>query len=237
MKVVVNSPLESALDLRVDVGDPEVDDPGAFGAVTAQAAQVRESDLQFIQRYVENSNGAVEEEWEIQANGFVTAGSGSVIADIPPALERLVYLQGALEVAQGATMRVDLQGADIGDAVLAHLIGVSGAGRYEFLADGGPGADLLAVLTRGLDASGGATMAFDVSGGGDDDVLGLARPTDIVPGTPIAHALAGGAATDACFTPQTVSVTACERLEPIGDELLRLIETTFGAQLADVWRQ
>lgn len=236
IKVLLLSPMGSGLDLRVDVGDPDVDDPGAFGVVTATASQARESDLQFLHRHLSGAQ-EVEQEWEIQANGIETAGSGSLGVDIPPGLKRLVYLQNALELADGATMSVALQGGDGDDAVLAHLLGISGAGQFDFLADGGAGGDLLPVLTRDLDATAGVGLAFDLLGGDGDDILGLARPANIAAGTPIAHTIAGGAGTDACYASQDVSVTACERLEAIGDELLRLIEGTFGTALADVWRQ
>jgi hypothetical protein len=48
--------------------------------------------------------------------------------------------------------------------------------------------------------------------------------------------LAGGAA-DNCYAPHEVAVTGCEQLEAIGHPLLRMIETTFGTALADLWRQ
>ncbi len=235
IKVVVLSPMGSALDLRADVGDPDVDDPAAFGVVTATGSQVRETDFQFIQRLAQDAaSGAIEQEWEVAAAGLATAGSGAIGVDAP-GLERLVYLQDAVQLPQGASLDVALAGGD-GTAILAHLIGITGPGRYDFLADGGAGGELLAVLTRDLDAAGGAGMAFNLAGGDGDDVLGLDRPA-ITPGTPIAHTAAGGTGTDACFMPQEVAVTGCERLEPIGQELLGLIETTFGATLADVWRQ
>lgn len=236
IEVLLLSPMGSGLDLRVDVGDPDVDDPGAFGVVTATASQARESDLQFLHRHLSGAQ-EVEQEWEIQANGIATAGSGSLVVDIPPGLERLVYLQNALVLADGATMSVALQGGDGDDAVLAHLLGISGAGQFDFLADGSAGGDLLPVLTRDLDATAGVGMAFNLLGADGDDVLALARPANIAAGTPIAHAIAGGAGTDVCYASQDVSVTACERLEAIGDELLRLIEGTFGTDLADVWRR
>lgn len=33
------------------------------------------------------------------------------------------------------------------------------------------------------------------------------------------------------------TASRCDQLEAIGDPLLRMIETTFGTALADVWRQ
>ncbi|MFW6201646.1 MAG: hypothetical protein ACOC8B_03650, partial [Gemmatimonadota bacterium] len=175
--------------------------------------------------------------WELRVDGFATADDASLTVDVPPGLERLVYLQDALEVAEGATMNVALRGGEGHDAVLAHLVGIAGAGRYEFLADGDAGDDLLAVLTRDLDIADGAVMTFDLLGGADDDVLGLRTPAEVAPRQSITHALTGGTGTDACFTAQDVAVTACERFEPVGDELLSRIETTFGEALADVWRQ
>jgi hypothetical protein len=236
VKVVVSSEMGSQLDLQVDVGDPDVDDPAAFGVVTATGSQVRESDLQFLHRLAEDaSTGGIEQEWEIQANGFATAGSGSLVVNAPPGLERLVYLQNGVEVADGGRLEVTLTGA-APDAMLAHLIGISGAGQFGFLADGGASSGLLAVLTRDLTAT-GAGFGFNLSGGDGDDVLGLDRPAGLAPGTPITHAISGGTGADACFASQEVSVTGCEGLEAIGAELLRLIEATFGAALADVWRQ
>jgi hypothetical protein len=235
IKVIVLASSGSDLDLRVDVGDPEVDDPAAFGAVTATGSQVNQTDLQFIHRLAENPTGQVEQEWELRTAGFATADSGSILVEAAPGLERLVYLQDTLKLAQDASTSVTLDGAD-GVAVLAHLIGIAGAGRYDFKAVGGSGAELLAVLTRDLDPAGGAGFGFNLSGGAGNDVLGLYRPADILSTAPIAHAIAAGADTDACFAPQDVAVTGCERLEPIGQELLGLIEATFGAVLADVWR-
>jgi hypothetical protein len=38
-------------------------------------------------------------------------------------------------------------------------------------------------------------------------------------------------------TSTSPAVTGCEQLETIGHPLLRMIETTFGTALADLWRQ
>ncbi|HUE96238.1 MAG TPA: hypothetical protein VMN39_06240 [Longimicrobiaceae bacterium] len=119
--------------------------------------------------------------------------------------------------------------------ILAHLLGLSGAGQYGFPAESGPEGALDVVLTGDLTAT-GAAFDLNVSGGPGDDVLGLARPADIASGGPIRHALAGGAA-DNCYAPQEVAVTGCEQLEAIGHPLLGMIETTFGTALADLWRQ
>lgn len=238
VRVIVLSATDGDVDIQLEVGDHEVDGPEAIGVVTATGVQVQQTDLEFLhQRASGSGSDELEDEWQLRANGFATAGDASLVVDIPPGLERLVYLQNDVEVADGATMKVELQGDDVDDAMLAHLIGISGAGRYEFLADGGAGSELLAALTRDLDAGGGAEMVFTLLGGDGDDVLGLERPAGIAPGTPISHSLTGGTGTDSCFTSRDVPVTACERLEPIGDELPSLIEATFGTTLADVWRQ
>jgi hypothetical protein len=239
IKVLLPASAESDLDLRIDVGDPDSEDPAVFGAVTATGTALRETDLQFIHRLAVPAGSAEqEEEWEIDVNGLATTVDASLVVDIPPGLERLVYLQNAVQVADGATVKVALRGAADADAVLAHLIGISGAGRFELLADGVAGNDLLAALTRDLDTAGGAAMAFDISGGDGDDVLGLDAPASIVSGGPIVHAIAAGTGTaDACFAPPEVASTGCERREAIGDELLRLLESVFGQELADVWRQ
>lgn len=235
IRVAVVSPGGSALDLQVDVGDPDVDAPDAFGVVRATGSQVNQSDLEFIHRLAETANTAgLEREWEIRARGVATADSGSLVVDVPPGLERLVYLQDDAMVADGSTLQVTLAG-DSATAMLAHLIGVSGAGRYDFLADGGAGSALQAVLTRDLTAT-GAGFAFNLSGGAGDDALGLDRPA-LGPNAPVTHTIAGGTGTDTCWAAQDVAVTGCAQVGPIGDELLRRIETTFGTALADVWRQ
>ncbi|MFW6089662.1 MAG: hypothetical protein ACODAB_07910, partial [Gemmatimonadota bacterium] len=237
-KVIVFGATGGDVDLEFEVGDRDVDAPETLGVVTATGAQVQQTDLAFLhQRAPRPNNDELDDVWELRTDGFATAGEASLTVDIPPGLERLVYLQDALEVADGATVTVALQGGDGDDDMLAHLIGISGAGRYEFMADGGAGAELLAVLTRDLDIADGAVMAFDLAGGDGDDVLGLRTPAEVAPRTSITHALTGGTGTDACFTAQDVAVTACERFEPVGDELLSRIETTFGEALADVWRQ
>ena len=231
-RLAVASPGGSALDLRVEVGDPEVDDPATFGVVTAAGSQVNESDLAFLRRLAENANGALEDEWEVRVGGLAVADSGSLAIDAPAALERLVYLQSSVAVGDGAAVDVTLSGAA---ATLAHLIGIAGAGRYDFAADG-QAAGLRAVLTRDLLAT-GAGFGFTLAGGPGNDVLGLDRPgTASASNAPITHALAGGAGTDACYAPQDVAVTGCEQLDAIGETLIGQIEATFGAALADVWR-
>ena len=237
VKVLLLSPNESALDLRIDVGDPELDDPDQFGVVTASGTALGETDLEFLHRLVTPAGATeVEDEWELRVGGLATTADASLGVQVPPGLERLVYLQDAVEVAGGANMKVALQGGAADDAVLAHMIGVTGGGHFDLLADGGAGDDLLAVMTRDLDGAGGAEMAFTLSGGDGTDVLGLARPAGIEPGTPFVHVVAGGAGSDACFTSQDVAATECERLEAIGEELLTLLESEFGAELAEVWK-
>ena len=237
IKLVLLSPSGSDYDLRIDVGDPQEDGPEALGVVTATASAIQETDLEFLHRLAAPSGAAeVEEDWEIRVGGLTTSGDAGLIVDGPPGLDRLVYLQDALKMAAGATVTVRLEGSAAADAVLAHLIGIGGAGRFELLTSGDPGDDLLAVLTRDLDAAGGAEMAFHVLGGDGDDVVGLAVPPGLAPGSPIVHTVTGGSGTDACFTSQGVPVTQCARVEEIGEELLSLLESTFGQALAEVWR-
>ena len=237
VKVLLLSPMESALDLTIDVGDPEEDGPEAFGAVVVQGTAMRQTDLDFIHRLATPTGAAPDQEWELHVAGLETAGDASLSVQGAPGLERLIYLQDAVEVGTGAALKVALQGSDGPDAMLAHLLGVSGAGRLDFLADGGGGGDILAALTRDLDASGGAEMTFDLLGGDGDDMLGLGAPAGLARDGPIRHAIAAGTGSDACFTPQTVPATDCDRREEIGEELLKLLETLFGVERVEVWRE
>lgn len=234
-RLAVTSPGGSDLDFRIDIGHPAVDDPAAFGVVTATAAQTNQSDLAFLHRLAEHANSTeLEQEWEVRAAGLAVADSGSIVVDAPPGLERLVYLQDDATVADGASMDVTLNG-DSAVAMLAHLIGVSGAGRYDFGAGAGAASPLVAVLTRDLTAT-GAGFGFNLAGGTGDDALGLDRPA-LGSNAPVSHAIAGGTGSDTCYAAQDVAVTGCEQLDTISDALIRMIETTFGTALADVWRQ
>lgn len=236
-KVVVLSPSESALDLAIDVGDPDVDDPASFGTVTVQAAAVQQTDFDFIHERATTTGVTGERAWTLGLANTRVTGDAEIVVDAPPGLERIVYLQDVLEVAAGASLGVALQGDAGSDALLAHLLGLSASGRYELVAGGGTGNDLLALLTRNLVTTGAGTMTFDVTGGDGDDVLGLDAPAGLDPAGPILHGLAAGAGTDACFGPQEVPATGCERLEPVGQELLSRIETTFGTDLVQPWRE
>lgn len=231
-RLAVTSPGGGDVDLRIDVGDPDVDDPATFGVVTASGSQVNESDLAFLHRLAENANGAVEDAWEVRLDGLAAADSVRLAIDAPTALERLVYLQDSVAVADGAAVEVALSGAS---STLAHLVGIAGAGRYDFGADG-EAAGLRAVLTRDLVPT-GAGFGFTLAGGGSSDVLGLDRPgTASGSNFPITHTMAGGAGTDSCYAPQDVAVTGCEQLDPIGEPLIGQIEAVFGTALADLWR-
>ncbi|MFW5947395.1 MAG: phage baseplate assembly protein V [Gemmatimonadota bacterium] len=235
-RLAVASPGGSDLDLRFDIGDPDTDDPGSFGVVSATGSQVNQSDLEFLHQRAQNANGSLEQAWELRSASLTVADSGALTVDVPPGLERLVYLQDSTAIADGAHVQVTLAG-DSAVAMLAHLVGIAGAGRYDLGATAGPASPIHAVLTRDLAPTGGG-FAFNVSGAAGDDVLGLDRPAAAsTSNAPITHALAGGAGSDACYAPQDVAVTGCEQIDGVGEVLIRHIEGTFGTALADVWRQ
>jgi hypothetical protein len=237
MRVLILSPGGSDLDLRIDVPDPSGGPPEQAGSVAVAGSGVRGGRLDFL-RLLELPLGRVTpgEAWTLQVSDLHTSGETSVAVEPGPAVDRIVYLQDAVEVGAGATMKMTLQGHDGPDAVLAHLIGLSGAGHFDFLADGGAGDDVLAALTRDLEPASGGAMAFQLKSADGDDFLGLLPPSGLSRDGPIAHALDAGIGSDVCFTTGEVPALQCERREEVTEELLEILESLFGTDLVEEWR-
>jgi hypothetical protein len=148
----------------------------------------------------------------------------------------LVYLQDRIEVDAGAVMDVHLRGGGGREATLALLSGLSSAGDFRFLLDGGAGDDLLAALVRDF-ALTGSVASVEVRGGRGADRLALAvqesdgqRLVD--------QRIDGGGDASRCFATPRVVRDACEEMPPIDDErLLRLLEEVFGTEYVDIWRE
>ncbi len=229
------------MDLEIAVADPDPDDgadePGSIAMVGSglQAGRVRFLRLAGVPLRPAGTPSEPEDEWTLEVSGWTLAGPGSITAAAGGALHRLVYLQSSTTVQAGAALDVSLKGHAGNDAMLAHLIGVSGDGAYGFAADGGTGDDFVAALSRDLSPTGTGSLSFEVRGGDGGDTAAMEAPVDLQRSGPVAHLVDAGPATDACYASTVVAAVACETRETITVQFLQILADLFGAELAGVW--
>lgn len=244
VRVVVLAPGEADLDLQVDVPDPDpedgVDEPGTIVA-RGNGLQSGRVDLFRLLGAPDQpaEPGAApsppDDEWSIELGDVVLSGAASLMASAGGEVRRLVYVQESVELMAGSSLDVALQGHSGNDAMLGHLLGVSGDGKLTFLADGAMGSDTAAILTRDLSTAGAGELSFEARGGDGDDLLGLQSPTGLQRIGPTSHLITGGGAYNQCFASTTVVVTGCTTREGITEPFLQILTELFGEILASEW--
>lgn len=174
VRVVLLAPGEADLDLQVGVPDPDptdgVDEPGT---ILARGNGLQGGRLEFLRLLGVPDQPAApsppDDEWSIELGDVVLSGAASLTASAGGEVRRLVYVQENAELMAGSSLEVALQGHSGDDAMLGHLLGVSGDGKLAFLADAAMGNNTAAVLTRDLATSGAGeqpVLRHD-DGGGD----------------------------------------------------------------------
>lgn len=244
VRVVLVAPGEADLDLQVDVPDPDpedgVDEPGTF---VARGDGLRSGRVKFLRLLgaplQPTEPGAApsppDDEWSLELGDVALSGTASLTASAGGEVRRLVYVQENVELMAGSSLEVALQGHSGDDAILGHLLGVSGDGKLAFLADAAMGNDTAAVLTRDLSTSGAGELSVEARGGDGDDVLGLQSPADLQRIGPTSHLITGGGADNQCFASTTVAATDCTTREGITERFLQILTELFGATLASEW--
>ena len=243
VKVVLLAASEADLDLQVDVPDPDpedgVDEPGT---IVARGNGLQSGRVEFLRLLGEPQPGEPgaapsppDDEWSLEFGDVVLSGVASLMANAGGEVRRLVYVQENAELVAGSSLEVALLGHSGDDAMLGHLLGVSGDGKLAFLADAAMGNNTAAVLTRDLATSGAGELSFEARGGEGDDVLGLQSPADLQRIGPTSHLITGGGAYDQCFASMTVAATDCTTREGITEQFLQILTELFGATLASEW--
>lgn len=243
VRVVLLAPGEADLDLQVDVPDPDpedgVDEPGAIVARGNGLQSGRVELLRLLGEPQLGEPGAApsppDDEWSIELADVVLSGAASLTASAGGEVRRLVYVQENTELMAGSSLEVALLGHSGDDAILGHLLGVSGDGKLAFLADAAMGNNTAAVLTRDLSTPGAGELSFEARGGDGDDVLGLQSPADLQRIGPTSHLITGGGAYNQCFASTTVAATDCTTREGITEQFLQILTELFGATLASEW--
>lgn len=215
LKVTLAGGGENELDFRVELPDAEVeeDEQAAPGEVVVLGSGGLQGRLDFLR----------------------LLGSQPSPADGSAPGSAIVYLQEQVALAPNAALGVAIHGRDGDDDILAHLIDLSGEGRFTFLADGGGGSDVVAALTRALEPEGGGERSFELRGADGDDTLALASPPEPDATARIIHRIDGGAGTNSCFAPSDVLSQDCGRREGITQEVLDLLRARFGEAYAAAW--
>lgn len=239
IKVLLLSPGGSDLDLVLDVPDPDpedgADEPGKMTVVGSGIHGGRVDFLRLLHPPLSPAGSTSDDEWTLDLSDLALAGTTAVTGNAGGEVRRLVYVQSAVELTTGSSLDVALHGHTGNDAMLAHLLGLSGDGSFGFLADGGTGSDVVATLTRDLSASGGGAWSFEVRGGDGDDVAAMQTPADLQRSGPVSHLVTAGTGTDSCYASATVAATDCATREAITTQFLQILTDVFGPTLAGEW--
>lgn len=239
VKVLLLAPDGSELDLAVDVPDPDPDDgTDEPGKVAVVGSGLRGADLTLgrLLDIASSPDGPIlQDEWILEVRDLDVATRAAITGTAGGEVRRMVYLQDRLHVDAGAAVDVGLTGSAGPDAILAHLFGVSGDGTLSFLADAGPGGDVVAAQTRDLSSAGTGELSFEVRGGDADDTAALAAPADLQRIGSVVHLLVGGGGTDGCHASTNVTADLCETVEGITEQLRQILTDLFGAELASEW--